>query len=108
VISDEHEYNLIFQEAFKYMMDYKRVGKLEADMKRVLQQLDDVSFNRTQANGSYMSHKKGVLFFKGSFSLKNWTYRPPFRHNASPFKGTCLLIRLKEVPAALYGPHLRC
>jgi hypothetical protein len=38
----------------------------------------------------------GVLFLRGSFSLKNWFYRPLLRDSTSPFKGTCLFIKLKE------------
>jgi hypothetical protein len=48
----------------------------------------------------------GFLFFQGHIFLKNRSYRPLLRASTSPFKSTCLLIRLKEVPDALYGPHL--
>jgi hypothetical protein len=48
----------------------------------------------------------GVLFLRGHISIKNWTYCPLLRESATPFKSTCLFIRLKEVPVALYGPHL--
>jgi hypothetical protein len=46
-------------------------------------------------------------FLRGHISIKNWTYCPVLRESATPFKRTCLLIRLKEVPDALYGPHLQ-
>jgi hypothetical protein len=49
----------------------------------------------------------GVLFLGGHISLKNRTYCPIVRESATPYKRTCLLIRLKEVPDALYGPHLQ-
>jgi hypothetical protein len=49
----------------------------------------------------------GFLFLRGHISLKNRSYRPLLRASTSPFKSTSLLIRLKEVPDALYGPHLR-
>jgi hypothetical protein len=41
-------------------------------------------------------------FFRGHISLKNWSYSPLFRESATPFKRTCLLIRLKEVPDTSY------
>jgi hypothetical protein len=44
----------------------------------------------------------GVLFLRGHISLKNRSYRPRLRASTSPFKSTCLLSRLKEVPDALY------
>jgi hypothetical protein len=50
----------------------------------------------------------GVLFLRGSISLKNWSYRPLLRDSTSPFKGTCLFIKLKEVPAAKYGRYGYC
>jgi hypothetical protein len=49
----------------------------------------------------------GVQFLRGRIFLKNRSYRPLLRASMSPFNGTCLLVRLKEVPDALYGPHLR-
>jgi hypothetical protein len=52
--------------------------------------------------------RKGVLFLRGCISLKNRSHRPLLRASTSPFKSTCLFTRLKEVPAALYGSHLRC
>jgi hypothetical protein len=39
----------------------------------------------------------GILFSWGNIPLKNWSYSP-LRKSATPFKRTCLLIRLKEVP----------
>jgi hypothetical protein len=36
-----------------------------------------------------------VLFLRGCISLKNWSYRPLLRDSTSPFKSTCLLIKLK-------------
>jgi hypothetical protein len=36
----------------------------------------------------------GVLFLQGHISLKNWTYCPILRESATPYKRTCLLIRL--------------
>jgi hypothetical protein len=56
----------------------------------------------------YWGRKNGVLFLRCCISLKNWSYRPLLRDSTSPFKSTCLLTRLKEVPDALYRPHLRC
>jgi hypothetical protein len=50
----------------------------------------------------------GVTFLKGRFSLKNGTYYPLFSHNTTSFKRICFLIYSKEVPDALYGPHLHC
>jgi hypothetical protein len=44
----------------------------------------------------------GVLFLKGRFSIKNGTYCPLFSHDTTFFKGTCLLIKLKEAKVALY------
>jgi hypothetical protein len=44
----------------------------------------------------------GVHFLRGCFSLKNWTYCPVLRVRATPFKSTCLLIRLKEAKIDLY------
>jgi hypothetical protein len=44
----------------------------------------------------------GVIFSRGHISLKNWTYCPVLKDSTSPFKGTCLLITLKEDPFGLY------
>jgi hypothetical protein len=52
--------------------------------------------------------RKRGPFLWGCISLKNQTLSPLFRQSATLFKRTCLLTRLKEVPDALYGPHLRC
>jgi hypothetical protein len=43
-----------------------------------------------------------VLFLQGHISLKNWTYCPVLRESATPFKSTCLPIKLKELPFDLY------
>jgi hypothetical protein len=45
----------------------------------------------------------GVIFLQGHISLKNWTYCPVLRDSTSPFKGTYLLITLKQEKNALYG-----
>jgi hypothetical protein len=50
----------------------------------------------------------GGIFFRGHNSLKNRTYCPLFSHDSTSFKKMCLLIKLKEVKVALYGPHLHC
>jgi hypothetical protein len=42
----------------------------------------------------YWGREKGVLFSRGCISLKNRSYRPLLRDNTSPFKHTCLLIRV--------------
>jgi hypothetical protein len=56
-------------------------------------------FNRilviTPILGSILSHEKRVLFLRGCISLKNRSYCPLLRDSTSPFKSTCLLIRLK-------------
>jgi hypothetical protein len=44
-----------------------------------------------------------VLFLRGHISLKNRSYCPLLRASTSPFKSTCLLIRLKEVPDRCMG-----
>jgi hypothetical protein len=51
----------------------------------------------------------GVLFLRGHISLKNWTYCPVLRVSATPFKSTCLLTMLEEVPERTVlrvGPYL--
>jgi hypothetical protein len=63
-------------------------------------------FNRIHAMAVYVRPLFGVLFLQGRFSLKNRSYCPLLRASTSPFKSTCLFIYLKEVPVALYGPHL--
>ena len=50
----------------------------------------------------------GVHFLKGIFSLKNGTKIVLLIMRTSPFKGTCLLIQVKQAKNALYGPHIRC
>jgi hypothetical protein len=50
----------------------------------------------------------GVLFFGGTSPSKIGQIAPFFSHDTSSFKGTCLLINLKEAKVALYGPHLHC
>jgi hypothetical protein len=64
--------------------------------------------NRTPANAAYMRLKKGVSFFKGHISLKNWPKRFLLGHDTSSFKDTCLFIYLKYAKVALYGSHLHC
>jgi hypothetical protein len=49
----------------------------------------------------------GVIFY-GGISPSKWELFPPFSHDTTFFKGTCLLIKLKEAKVALYGPHLHC
>jgi hypothetical protein len=44
----------------------------------------------------------GVHFFRGHISLKNWTICPPFSHDTSSFKDTCLLTYIIEAKVALY------
>jgi hypothetical protein len=44
----------------------------------------------------------GFLLLRGHISLKNRSYRPLLRASTSPFKSTCLLIRLKEAKIDLY------
>jgi hypothetical protein len=41
-----------------------------------------------------MGQEKGVLFLRGCISLKNRSYCPLLGASTSPFKSTCLLIRL--------------
>jgi hypothetical protein len=41
-------------------------------------------------------------FLRGHISLKNQSYRPLLRASTSPFKSTCLLIKLKQAKVALY------
>jgi hypothetical protein len=62
--------------------------------------------NRIPVMAPILAPLLGILFLRGHISLKNWTYSPLLRGSASPFKSTCLLIRLKEVPAALNGTYL--
>jgi hypothetical protein len=50
----------------------------------------------------------GVIFLRGHISLKNWTYCPVLRESATPFKRTCLLIKLKELPVVLYRRTGQC
>jgi hypothetical protein len=61
------------------------------------------SFNRIQAMVPLTAPLFGVIFLRGHISLKNWTYCPVLRDSTSPFKGTCLLITLKQAKNALYG-----
>jgi hypothetical protein len=56
----------------------------------------------------YWGREKGVLFSRGCISLKNRSYRPLLRHSTSPFKRTCLLIRVKEVQFGLYCRNAQC
>jgi hypothetical protein len=59
--------------------------------------------NRIPAMAVYIRPLFGVIFLQGHISLKNWTYCPVLRDSTSPFKGTCLLITLKQEKNALYG-----
>jgi hypothetical protein len=63
--------------------------------------------NSFQAIAPLTGQEKGY-FLKGRFSLKNWTQKVILRHSTNPFKSTCFLIYLKEVPFALYGPYFHC
>jgi hypothetical protein len=53
------------------------------------------NINGFQAIVPLTGQEKGVLFLRGCISLKNWSYRPLLRASTSPFKSTCLLIKLK-------------
>jgi hypothetical protein len=69
--------------------------------------IDDDDINRIPVMAPILVPIFGVLFLRGCFSLKNWTYCPVLRVSATPFKSTCLFTTLKGVPDALYGPHLQ-
>jgi hypothetical protein len=65
------------------------------------------AFNASVASGfllwrQYWRHFWGP-FLRGHISFKNWTYCPVLRVSATPFKSTCLPIRLKELPFGLYS-----
>jgi hypothetical protein len=60
------------------------------------------AINSFQAIVPLTGQEKGVLFLRGCISLKNRSYRPLLRASTSPFKSTCLLIKLKEQPFGLY------
>jgi hypothetical protein len=57
--------------------------------------------NRIPVMAPILAPLLGVLFLRGHISLKNRTYIPLLRDSTSPYKSTCLLIRLKEVPDGL-------
>jgi hypothetical protein len=59
-------------------------------------------FNRIQAMVPLTAPLFGVIFLRGHISVKNRTYCPLLRANATPFNGTRLLIYLKEVPDGYY------
>jgi hypothetical protein len=63
-----------------------------------------MAFNSFGAIAPYMGQKRGP-FLQGCISLKNRSYRPLLRDSTSPFKSTCLLIKLFYVPGALYTPN---
>jgi hypothetical protein len=52
--------------------------------------------NRILAMAVYIQPLLGVHFLRGRFSLKNRSYRPLLRANATPFHGTCLFYILKK------------
>jgi hypothetical protein len=52
--------------------------------------------------------EKGVLFYRGISPSKIGLIAPLLRASTSPFNSTCLLIRLKEVPDALYHRNGLC
>jgi hypothetical protein len=56
----------------------------------------------------YWGRENGVLFSRGCISLKNRSYRPLLRDSTSPFKRTCLLIRIKEDLSGLYRRNGQC
>jgi hypothetical protein len=64
--------------------------------------------NRIPVIASILGQRKGVLFSRGCISLKNWSYRPLLRDSTSPFKRTCLLIRVKEDTFGLYCRNGQC
>jgi hypothetical protein len=66
-----------------------------------------VYINRIPVMAPILAPLFGVHFLRGRIFLKNRSYRPLLRASTSLFNGTCLLIKLKEVKVALYGPHLQ-
>jgi hypothetical protein len=54
----------------------------------------NVPFNRIQAIASILKEEKGVRFYGGVSPSKIGLSAPLFREGATPFKRTCLLIRL--------------
>jgi hypothetical protein len=64
--------------------------------------------NRIPVIAPILGQRKGVLFSRGCICLKNRSYRPLLRDSTSPFKHTCLLIRVKEVPFGLYRHDGQC
>jgi hypothetical protein len=76
--------------------------------KNIIHSMDDsgVYFvsgvNSFQAIVPLTGQEKGVLFLGGCISLKNRSCCPLLRASTSPFKSTCLLIKLKEQPFGLY------
>jgi hypothetical protein len=53
------------------------------------------TFNRIPVITPILGTDFRVLFLQGCISLKNWSNCPLLRDNTSPFKSTCLLIKLK-------------
>jgi hypothetical protein len=53
------------------------------------------TFNRILVIAPILGQRKRGPFSRGCISLKNWSYRPLLRECTSPFKSTCLLIKLK-------------
>jgi hypothetical protein len=69
--------------------------------------IDNNIINSFQAIAPLTAHEKGVNFW-GSIFPSKWDLLPPFSHDTTSFKGTCLLIKRNQAKAALYGPHLCC
>jgi hypothetical protein len=55
---------------------------------------EEFSVNRIPVMAPILAPLLGFLFLRGHISLKNRSYRPLLRASTSPFKSTCLLIRL--------------
>jgi hypothetical protein len=56
----------------------------------------------------YWGREKVVLFYGGVSPSKIGPIAPLLRDSTSPFKRTCLLIRVKEVPFGLYRRNGQC
>jgi hypothetical protein len=56
----------------------------------------------------YWGRILGSFFYRAVSPFKNWSYRPLLRDSTSPFKRTCLLTRVKEVPFGLYRRNGQC
>jgi hypothetical protein len=65
-------------------------------------------FIRIPVIAPILGQRKRGPFLRGFISLKNWSYHPLLRDSTSPFKRTCLLIRVKEVPSGLYCRNGQC